>query len=389
MTERTPSDLTSEEVDEQIQIALEDGGSLRGVAQDMGVTEWRVRRVKQRMLDEGRISRAKDRKTHRSENAIIALNRELLQVLDSIKPALKRKRKQPKQSDEDVTGVLHLSDLHFNEVIQTADNKFDFQVASLRLAKLVNRATSYFKANGISRVVMALGGDMMNSDRRLDEVLTSATNRSRAVVIGATLLANVVLDMADTFDVSVLAITGNEGRAKQELCFSDPGVTDSYDASIYWMMEAMLSDSEGISMLGCNGNAQVFSVSGKTFLLLHGHQVKAQNQKDIQAIVGRYAQAMDTKIDIVICGHIHACLIGDVVARSSSLCGSNAYSGDGLQFSSRASQNLHIARPCGIESIKIDLQDTDGVAGYDIDALLSQHRTTQAGGSNEVLHHHI
>lgn len=376
------SDAASAEVDEQIRVELEAGGTAKGIARELAVTEWRVRRIKQLMQDEGRLCRASDRRQHRSENAIIALTRELSAQLESLGGTLpvgppRRSTRVPGAA----TGILHLSDLHFNELIDTDDNRYDFEVASARIEKLVDRARGYFRLNGVEKVVVFMGGDIINSDRRLDEVLAQATNRSRAMIIASTILLNALVDLRQDFEVDVLAVTGNEGRAKKELCWSDVGVTDSYDASVYWAIKMALSQSDAdIRMVSIAGNAQVFTVNGKTILGLHGHQLNAGDQKSVQAIIGRYSASMDTRIDFVLCGHIHAALLSDLVARSSSLAGSNSYSGDGLQFSSRASQNIHIVREEGIESIKVDLQDTKAYDGYDISSLLEEHRAQSTRG---------
>ena len=45
-----------------------------------------------------------------------------------------------------------------------------------------------------------------------------------------------------------------------------------------------------------------------------------------------------------------------------------------LGYASKASQNIHLVTPHGIDSIKVDLQTTDEVEGYDCsDAINDSH----------------
>jgi len=53
-----------------------------------------------------------------------------------------------------------------------------------------------------------------------------------------------------------------------------------------------------------------------------------------------------------------------VSARNASLVGSNAYSEAGLNYCSKAAQNLHLVTPSGIDGMKVDLQDTSGIRPY-------------------------
>ncbi|MEB3335110.1 MAG: hypothetical protein VKP70_09010, partial [Cyanobacteriota bacterium] len=51
-------------------------------------------------------------------------------------------------------------------------------------------------------------------------------------------------------------------------------------------------------------------------------------------------------------------------ARNASLVGSNAYAEAGLNFCSKAAQNVHIVSGGSIDGLKVDLQDTSGIEPY-------------------------
>lgn len=377
--------MTNTEI--KIREMLLDGGSLKGIATDLGVTEWSVRREKQAMLDEGRISRTGDRKSMRAETAIAKLNEGVIEALGILGKKLpKAKRRGGKMSKGKPVAVIHLSDNHLNELISTPSNTFDFEVASKRLQLMATKARTYAKAIGAEKIVVAFGGDLLNSDRRIDEVTNMATNRSRAMVLGAWLYQQFLLDLRQDFFLDVFGITGNEGRAKQELSWSDPGVTDSYDASIYWMMQMMMEQTpdKGLRFHALQGNESVFTIHQETFLLLHGHQVNMTDQRKVQALIGKHSALNGTRITHVLAGHIHSAMVSDFASRNSSLSGGNAYSEEALGFCSKASQNMHIVWPQGggqLDGIKLDLQNVEGVAGYPIVTILAEH---SARGSDKA-----
>jgi len=332
-------------------------------------------RKHQQQADTNRIERKAWRNHARACTAIETLQLEILATLEEYKTELTLDYSSWEQWDTEApVAVLHLSDLHFNELIDLPYNKYDFKVAAKRLQLLAQKTKLYARAHNCERIVVVFGGDLINSDRRIDEVLSMATNRARAVVLAVHLLRQLIQDLQADFDVDTFGITGNEGRAKQELSWGDPAVTDSYDASIYWMLSSLVHNpEEGIRCHALQGNEALFQIHSEVFLVLHGHQIAAHDQKTIQAVIGKHSAIAGQQVTHILCGHIHSTLIGDFVSRNASLAGSNAYSSEGLNFASKASQNLHIVTTQGLDGIKLDLQDTTNVPGYAIIDELQAH----------------
>ena len=165
----------------------------------------------------------------------------------------------------------------------------------------------------------------MNSDRRLDELLAMSTNRARATVLAVHLYKQFLQDLRSDFFVDVFGVTGNESRAKENLGWVDVVATDSYDFTIYAMLQAVFdaADDKGLRFHDFQANEVVFKLHNETFLGVHGHQVNATDQKKCQAIIGKYA-AKGVNVTHILCGHIHASIISDYVSRNASLVGSNA-----------------------------------------------------------------
>jgi len=184
--------------------AIEETGSIRKAATFLGVShpfiikrlqeeysdpEVRTEAVKQAKLkqraqDINRIERKGFREYARVENAVSEYVQEISAILKSFKPTQKipRRTKNGKAG-----GIIHWSDQHLNERVSLPNNTYDWNIAAKRLKKHVDACKRQCEAHGINRVLIAMTGDLLNSDRRLDELLSNAGNRSKASVLAVDL----------------------------------------------------------------------------------------------------------------------------------------------------------------------------------------------------------
>ena len=152
------------------------------------------------------------------------------------------------------------------------------------------------------------------------------------------------------------------------------------------MLQAVFEavEDNGLRFHNMEANEVVFQLHNQVFLGIHGHQINATDQKKVQAMIGKYA-AKGINITHILCGHIHATVISDYVSRNASLVGSNAYSEEALGFVSKAAQNIHIVTSQGLDGVKCDLQNVEGVAGYDIIDKLAEYNAKSADKANEAM----
>ena len=330
---------------------------------DMVRESVKLAKQKQSFQDRNRIERKTFREYARLDNAVTTLSSKILEVLRQNK-FHKYVKTHPKKGK--AVGVVHFSDLHFNELVSLPNNKFDFKVASKRIKRHIQAAKSYFSTQHITNVVVALTGDLINSDRRLDELLTNSTNRAQAVFIATDILQQAIIDLNQSYNVTVACVSGNEARVHKEYGWADILATDNYDFTIFNMLRALFMKTK-IEFVSGDPMEIVLNVAGQNLLLLHGHgSITAKHESSVNQIKGRYA-SRGINIDYVISGHIHSARIGDTYARSSSLVGANDYSEKALNLSGRASQNLYVFYNNGNrDGIKVDLQNVDN-KGYNIE----------------------
>ncbi len=157
----------------------------------------RISKNHQKIQDKRRIETKSFRDHVRLENAVAEYNKKLIEILKKHEiPQLKKsktyKSKSLKICLSKNVGIFHLTDLHFNELIDLEHNKYDFTIAAKRLKKFVNKAKDYFKVNNVKKILIACTADFINSDRRIDELLSQSTNRSKATFLALVLLRQVI-----------------------------------------------------------------------------------------------------------------------------------------------------------------------------------------------------
>ena len=319
----------------------------------------------QKQADLNRIKNKSFREHVRLENALVEYNKALIDILktESLKTTIKQHESKGKQAI-----IVQIADTHFNELVDLKHNKYDFEVASKRLQKFAHHIKEYATFYNVSEIFIAITGDLLNSDRRLDEKLAMSTNRAKATFLGVHLLKHFILDLNSIANVSVGCVSGNESRA-YELGWVDIVSSDNYDYVIFEMLRILLPD---INFITSGGLELVVEVNGHNVLLIHGHQLGNMQNDKIAKVISKYARN-GIILDFMMCGHLHETKITDMFARSSSLVGANAYSENALLLSSRAAQNIYIMKDNERHDIRIDLQHTKGFKGYAINKELSAY----------------
>ena len=284
------------------------------------------------------------------------------------------------KNEERVIGILQLADLHLNECVELIDtlgfNKFSYAEAVKRLKKHVETARKYFKAEGVTEVLVANTGDVLNSDRRLDEIVTNSGNRSKAMIIAVDIIKQLLLDLSKDYKVSYLTVAGNEARKYDEMTFNNATFSNNYDVDIHTILSYLLQTSDIDFKPLVSAFETLVDVNGNNIVFIHGQQLKAKDpEHSITKIFAKYSQA-GYKINYVICGHIHSTYNSDFFSRSSSLVGDNSYSNNCLLLTGKAAQNIYIVRPKSINTITVDLQDISTQdTSYDYDEELARGTT--------------
>jgi len=343
-------------------------------------------RKNQRMQDEKRINTKALREWNRVNNALEAYMGSLDETfktnnLSKCTKVFRSKKGTP-------VGILHLTDIHFNELVNLDQNQYNFDIASARLRHFTQKAMKHFKMEGCKHVLVAGTGDFMNSDRRLDELLNNHTNRSRATFLAVDILQQLILELNTQFNVTVSWINGNEGRVGKDCHHSSKLASDNYDEVIFMSLRKLFLGSKGVTFsLPTDPLEHIVDIHGQHILLVHGHNMEKDVGKAVVKVKSKYANR-GIIVRYVLSGHIHEAYVSDQFSRGGSPVGDNAYSDKALNLAGRASQNYHIVFEDGsIDSVKVDLQEAlEG--GYPTDSELHSYnaRSEEKAHTDVVVH---
>lgn len=349
----------------------------------------RLEAQKQKLQDVNNQIRKTNRENYRIYNTLEEIYIENINALREVDLS-KFKIKDFKIDTKDSIGIIQLSDIHANEMIlptESNNNEYDFVVLSKRLKKLISKSSEFFKFKKINNVHLFFTGDFINSSRRLGEKLAQCTSLVRASLLLTFLLQQCILELSKSFKVTISFVVGNESRISDEWESTDLQLSENFDYLIAQNLK-MIFEGTPVKFNESKNSSQclVKLENGFNALLLHGNQFKnASLEKDIAKFLQNYVYS-GIHINGVFTGHYHSSAIGDFISRSSSMCGANAYSNNDLGFLSRASQNIYVVnKDLGYDGIKIDLQNTDNVVGYDIIDKLEFYNVKNIPGNNRVI----
>ena len=314
------------------------------------------------------------------ENVLTELNQAVLDKFDSVDYKLKPFKNDPQNVGGGVA-VVQLTDAHLNELIDVPGNRYDFEVASMRMQKYAHEVKESLQCQNVDKVVIAMTGDMLNSNRRVSELLAQATNRISAALLATQLVQMFITDLASTFEyVEVAYVSGNESRVEKDFTHLDVELTNNFDSMIFKTLKMLFKNETSRVKFIDGGNVAEFilEINGKNLLLTHGTFL-GNNAAGVTKMYAKWA-AKGIIVHYSIFGHFHSAFITDTFARSGALCGANDYS-EGLNYSSRASQNIHLFKENGtIRTYRIDVQDAEdeGWKGYPIQKEMAEYNAKSA-----------
>ena len=329
----------------------------------------KLRQEKLRVGDKLRFERNAFNKRLRELSALEELNQELINGLNKLKPIVPEYFTKPCTSYTEDVLVVSIGDWHLGEIsAEFKHTGFDMEIASKRLKKYADYIKGEIVNKGYKKVVIMCGGDICNNVTLLCKRLQQTSNRATTTIMAVVLMEHFILDIYEACPNIVFAGVGNNESRYDEDYFEDEYlITNCADYVVYNMLELLFTDIPTIKFLGGRNCEKVVNINGSNILLTHGVAFgKGDVEKAVQQAISRYS-VKNVDIRYVLLSHIHCTRNSNFFSRHGSLVGGNAYSNSTLNLQTRASQNiLTVSKNGDINSLMIDLEDVDGIIGYDI-----------------------
>ncbi len=332
---------------------------------------YKLQKQLQRSRDEATVLRKVLREDHRKANYFE-------EVFDQLKDKIPLMQTVPEISkrvdgDANKIGIINLSDLHLGETVKPEDtkggNEFNWEIASRRLQKFAIECKQYIAFHDINKVILCLGGDIFNSNRRMDELVRNSDSTSVAFLKGVNLLSKFIVDVTAGCSTKVYSVYGNESRMAKD--YTSVHWEHSFDYLLHHILSVSLKSIDRIEFVipTLDHSQVVRNALGANLLLVHGH-----NNVNYKNEIVKFAHHPTDPLIVhyVLHGHIHETDNKNITRRSSSLVGDNAYSFHRLGIHGSAEQNFHILikendkRVPILRSIAINLDCVDDYSGYNI-----------------------
>ena len=329
----------------------------------------KLRKEKLRFRDKLSFERNSFNKRLRELNTLEELNQEIINKLDKLKPVVPDYCTQPYVAYTEDVLVVSICDWHLGEISSEFKHTgFDMSIAAKRIKKYADYIKGEIINKGYQKVVIMCGGDICNNVTLLCKRLQQTSNRATTTIMAVILMQHFILDIYEACPNIVFAGVGNNESRYDEDYFEDEYlITNCADFVVYNMLELLFSDIPTIKFLSGRNCEKVVNINGQNILLTHGVTFgKGDVEKAVQQAVSRYA-VKNVDIRYILLSHIHCTRNSNFFSRHGSLVGGNAYSNSTLNLQTRASQNiLTVSKNGDINSIMVDLEDIDGIKGYDI-----------------------
>jgi len=220
----------------------------------------------------------------RSQNVFEELAAEAKSVITPIKPLPQAPKLSTKKQviHEDV--VLHLSDLHADEVViphQVGNlERFDFNIALARAEYLVDTIIKFTKTSldnyKFDTLWILANGDFTNGEIHDAVKHSYYKNQFRNSLAIAQMFALMIRDLAPHFpQIKILCLSGNHGRRTMKKDY--PSAWNNWDYLIYEMAKQHCMEINNCDWIIPDSFSANLDIRGHGFCVFHGDDIRSWN----------------------------------------------------------------------------------------------------------------
>ena len=263
-------------------------------------------------------------------------------------------------TDSDGTRIVAcITDWHIGALVDVEGNKYDFEIAKLRIREFTEKLISIATEKKVNRIDVVYMGDMVEGTfMRNSQAYHAEFSSSEQMALGGQLLIELLLKLSEKFVTVYSGFAGNHDRMNQ----SDKNGNIDGDSAMVIVNKIVkvFVDASKIANLHFvethHYNARLLDVNGVNIKLVHGDlEKKADTGK-----IDHHSSRDGVIYDVIVYGHFHhyACIevgINKFEIRVGSIKGSDDYS-EKLGLGSAPSQAVLIVDSNGeVNPVRIGL----------------------------------
>ena len=211
------------------------------------------------------------------------------------------------------TAVLHLSDLHYGEVVQFGDVVYDCAIAERRLSSIISQFCDIVKDYGSA--VVFINGDMINGSihdefKNTNELLTiDAVLRLSKILAESLILIREHMTAEGLLDV--VFTVGNHSRTLPGPVYYKNKVKENWEYLLGMLVQRELHETD-IKVEVANTPSIIYNIEDLRFAVTHGDCFKSIN--NIKQGVAKFYEMNLSSVggfDHILIGHFHTTSIQD------------------------------------------------------------------------------
>lgn len=240
----------------------------------------------------------------------------------------------------DKEAILQISDWHYGITCDSYWNKYDPDIAKVRLSKLLKKTTDICKRDGVTRIHVVNLSDLICGRIHLSLRLESRVDTVTQTEQVSEMLAEFLASLSNSgLIVEYYDCTDNHSRI-------EPNKSDSWDLEAFsrfipWYLKVRLANYYNIHLNNNEYDPDIISFTsmGHRVLGVHGDKDKPN------AVVDSLSMMTKERPDMILTAHMHHFSADEknevVVVSNGSMMGTDNYAKN-LRLSSKPSQNLII-----------------------------------------------
>ena len=241
---------------------------------------------------------------------------------------------------------LLISDLHIGSIIDTYTNKYNMEIAQIRLNKLEAKTISYCKMHGVDELNIELLGDLLSGIIHVTTRLYNEENIIQQTIKASEMLGNFIGSLAKYIpSINIYYSVGNHGRVTAN--YKEHIDEENFEYLIKWYLQARLENVPNIEFKEniIDEEIALIEIFDKKIISVHGHKDK------LKSAIDKLREFTRIMIDEVHCGHYHNVQMGNGILVNGCMSGSDKYA-QSLRFNNEPSQVLKIYYKNGDECIQ-------------------------------------
>ena len=212
-------------------------------------------------------------------------------------------------SDEDNEAVLMISDTHIGMTIDNKLNRYNKEICIERFNNLAKQTLINCKRNGVKRLNVVLGGDLIEGIINTSGRIQQNENVVEQVFTASELLTELLIKLSLSVpQIRVWNVNGNHARMNKDVKESING--ESFESMVYEYIKLRVDNIRYKEKIGWNikfndndyPDLAIIEIENCNKTVAASHGTKDRNAKNN---VSRINQFLDIDVDYYLIGHLH------------------------------------------------------------------------------------